>query len=686
MARIPKETVDQIIHHADIVEVVGDFVSLKRKGQNMWACCPFHHEKSPSFSVAPAKGLYKCFGCGKAGGVVQFIMDIEGTSYVEALKYLAKKYGIDVEEEEKTPEQQLAQNDKDSQFIISNWAKDHYHRLLLNTDEGQGIGLSYLRQRGLNQTTIKTFELGYSLDQWDDLLKSATAAGFEQKYLEKTGLIIRREDDQGQDTGRRYDRFRGRVMFPIHNVSGRVIGFGARTLKPNDKTAKYLNSPESDIYHKSDVLYGLYQGRQAIRTEELCYLVEGYLDVLSLHQGGIKNVVASSGTSLTDGQIRLLKRYTDNVTVLYDGDAAGIRASLRGIDMLLEGGLNVRVVLFPDGDDPDSYIRKVGDQRFVEHLEGASQDFIQFKTDLVSREAAHDPVKKAEAIREVLQSIAKVPDPIKRQVFLQQTSQAFGIDEQVLITEYNKLVRNASQKAPGGQSGGASGASSTGQPTTSNQRPATRNLTPEEEAEALMYGASPEDLGGSSAFATEEKEELEPLPDVLQQCERELVRLLVLYASQPLSPDVAVAQYLLAQLEETPLRTPLYADVLHVCQQEMEQGRWPEVRTLIQHSRSDIRALIGDLATERYELSPNWTTHQIYVPRELDLIQEACDNAILRLKKEIVQRELNQLQKELRDARDPAAVDKILEALMLYKRLDNELAAHLGTVIPRNVG
>ncbi|MBG8553545.1 DNA primase [Hymenobacter guriensis] len=686
MARIPKETVDQIIHHADIVEVVGDFVSLKRKGQNMWACCPFHHEKSPSFSVAPAKGLYKCFGCGKAGGVVQFIMDIEGTSYVEALKYLAKKYGIDVEEEEKTPEQQLAQNDKDSQFIISNWAKDHYHRLLLSTDEGQGIGLSYLRQRGLNQTTIKTFELGYSLDQWDDLLKSATAAGFEQKYLEKTGLIIRREDDQGQDTGRRYDRFRGRVMFPIHNVSGRVIGFGARTLKPNDKTAKYLNSPESDIYHKSDVLYGLYQGRQAIRTEELCYLVEGYLDVLSLHQGGIKNVVASSGTSLTDGQIRLLKRYTDNVTVLYDGDAAGIRASLRGIDMLLEGGLNVRVVLFPDGNDPDSYIRKVGDQRFVEHLEGASQDFIQFKTDLVSREAAHDPVKKAEAIREVLQSIAKVPDPIKRQVFLQQTSQAFGIDEQVLITEYNKLVRNASGKAAGGQSSEGSGANSTGQPATRNQQSATRSLSPEEEAEALMYGASPEDLGGSSAFATEEKEELEPMPDVLQQCERELVRLLVLYASQPLSPDVAVAQYLLAQLEETPLRTPLYADVLHVCQQEMEQGRWPEVRTLIQHGRSDIRALIGDLATERYELSPNWTTHQIYVPRELDLIQEACDNAILRLKKEIVQRELNQLQKELRDARDPAAVDKILEALMLYKRLDNELAAHLGTVIPRNVG
>ncbi|RZK25127.1 MAG: DNA primase, partial [Hymenobacter sp.] len=332
MARIPKETVDQIIHTADILEVVGDYVQLKRQGQNYWACCPFHNEKSPSFSVNPSKGLYKCFGCGKAGGVVQFVMDVEGSSYPEALRGLAKKYGVAVpEEEERTPEEQLIQNERDSQYIVSNWAKDHYHRLLQNTEEGMSVGYAYLKERGLNLTTIQTFELGYSLDQWEDLLKSAEKAGYQLKYLEKTGLVIKREDDQGHDTGRRYDRFRGRVMFPIHNVSGRVVGFGARTLKRDDKMAKYLNSPESDIYHKSDVLYGLFQARQAIRQEEMCFLVEGYLDVLSLHQGGIKNVVASSGTSLTEGQIRLIKRYTDNVTVLYDGDAAGIKASLRGI-------------------------------------------------------------------------------------------------------------------------------------------------------------------------------------------------------------------------------------------------------------------------------------------------------------------------------------------------------------------
>ncbi|GGF25914.1 DNA primase [Hymenobacter cavernae] len=685
MARIPKETVDQILHLADIVEVVGDFVTLKRKGQNMWACCPFHHEKSPSFSVAPAKGLYKCFGCGKAGGVIQFIMDIEGTSYVEALKYLAKKYGVDIQEEEKTPEEQLIQNDKDSQYIISNWAKDHYHKLLTETDEGQSIGLSYLRQRGLNQQTIKTFELGYSLDQWDDLLKSAEKAGFERKYLEKTGLAIERKDDQGKDTGRRYDRFRGRVMFPIHNISGRVIGFGARTLKANDKSAKYLNSPESDIYHKSDVLYGLYQARQAIRNEEVCYLVEGYLDVLSLHQGDIRNVVASSGTSLTESQIRLIGRYTDNVTVLYDGDAAGIRASLRGIDLILEGGLNVRVVLFPDGDDPDSYIRKVGDQRFKEYLENNSQDFISFKTNLVAKEAAHDPVKKAEAIRDVLQSIAKVPDPIKRQVFLQQTSGTFGIDEQVLITEYNKLVKNASGKAAGG-SPPNNNSTTAAKPASASASTRGPQLQPElsPEDEAAMYGATEELFGPPAASSSlADDSEVEPVPDVLQACEREVVRLLLLYAAQPLADDISVAQYLFSQLDETPIRTPIYADMLHLCREEMEQGRWPEVRTFIQHGRGDIRSLVSDLATEKYELSPNWSTHQIYVPRELDQLQQACDNAILRLNKVNVQRELAARLDSLREPLDEETLMETLHAVKLLKQMDDQLGNMLGTVIPR---
>jgi DNA primase len=685
VARIPKETVDQIIHTADILEVVGDYVQLKRNGQNYWACCPFHNEKSPSFSVNPSKGLYKCFGCGKAGGIIQFVMDIEGSSYPEALRALAKKYGVAVpEEEERTPEEQLIQNERDSQYIVSNWAKDHYHRLLQNTEEGMSIGYGYLRERGLNLTTIQTFELGYSLDQWDDLLKTAEKAGHQLKYLEKTGLVVKREDDQGHDTGRRYDRFRGRVMFPIHNVSGRVVGFGARTLKRDDKMAKYLNSPESDIYHKSDVLYGLFQARQPIRHEELCYLVEGYLDVLSLHQGGIKNVVASSGTSLTEGQIRLLKRYTDNVTVLYDGDAAGIKASLRGIDLLLEGGLNVRVVLFPDGDDPDSYIRKVGDQRFAEYVENQSQDFIAFKTTLVAREASHDPVKKAAAIREVLQSIAKVPDGLKRQVFLQQTASVFGFEEQVIITEYNKLLKTSTPSKARPEENRETRAASPG-PAPAAPR---RALTPEEEAEEAMYGVSSgsEASAGSSLSPTvADAGDLAAPLDVLMQCEQAVLRLLVLYGPHEVQPEVTVAHYLLSQLEDTPLRTPLYAQLWAECRTQFLQGQLPDLRLLAHHEDAAIRALLADFATERYDLSPNWRIKDIYVPTELNLIQLACDNAILRLNKCHVQRERQQCLAQLNDPR--LDQNEQLNAFLRYNeltKLDNQLAQMLGTVVARN--
>ncbi|MFD1872527.1 DNA primase [Hymenobacter bucti] len=691
MARIPKETVDQIIHTADILEVVGDYVQLKRQGQNYWACCPFHNEKSPSFSVNPSKGLYKCFGCGKAGGVVQFVMDVEGSSYPEALRGLAKKYGVSVpEEEERTPEEQLAQNERDSQYIVSNWAKDHYHRLLQNTEEGMGVGYAYLKERGLNLGTIQTFELGYSLDQWDDLLKSGEKAGYQLKYLEKTGLVIKREDDQGHDTGRRYDRFRGRVMFPIHNVSGRVVGFGARTLKRDDKMAKYLNSPESEIYHKSDVLYGLFQARQPIRQEELCYLVEGYLDVLSLHQGGIKNVVASSGTSLTEGQIRLIKRYTDNVTVLYDGDAAGIKASLRGIDLLLEGGLNVRVVLFPDGDDPDSYIRKVGDQRFAAYIENQSQDFIAFKTTLVAREASHDPVKKAEAIREVLQSIAKVPDGLKRQVFLQQTASVFGFDEQVIITEYNKLLKTASPAKARPTESGPSSPRPAAAPTAASSAPAApahHELTPEEEIEMAMYGSihGSEEEKAQLAGPTADPHALaEPL-DVLMQCEQAVLRLLVLYGAHELQPEVSVAHYLLSQLEGTPLRTPLYAQLWGECRAAFLQGQLPDMRQLAHHEDAAIRSLLADFATERYDLSPNWRIKDIYVPTELNLLQLACDNAILRLNKCHVQRERQQCLAQINDSR--LDENEQLNALLRYNeltKLDNQLAQMLGTVVARN--
>ena len=698
MGLIPKETVDQIMQTADIVEVVNEYVQLKRKGTTYTACCPFHNEKTPSFYVTPARGIFKCFGCGKAGDAVRFVMEIDGISYPEALRHLAKKYGIPIQEEEKTPEEQLAQNERDSQFIVSDWAKTQYHKLLLDSEEGMSVGYAYLKERGLNLTTIQHFELGYSLDQWDYLLKAAETAGYQLKYLEKSGLVVSKTDDAGRDTGRRYDRFRGRVMFPIHNVSGRVVGFGARTLKRDDKMAKYLNSPESDIYHKSAVLYGLFQARQAIRNEELCYLVEGYLDVLSLHQGGVKNVVASSGTSLTEGQIRLIKRYSDNVTVLYDGDAAGIRASLRGIDLLLEGGLNVRVVLFPDKEDPDSYIRKVGDQRFKQHLEDASQDFISFKTGLAAQDAARDPVKKAEAIRDVLQSIAKVPDGLKRQVFLQQTSATFGIDEQVIITEYNKLVKSAEYK---GRTGAAAGGGAL-EPRPAPARPtpgSARPLTDEEEAEVAMYGGPLVEIltegitfspvqptpGSEAARAAKAEADDDDTPDVLRACEREILRLLVLYAAYEIpGPGYTVAYYLFSQLENTPLQTALYAEVWEICRQQVQAGTLPTARALGQHERADVRGLISDLATERYELSPNWRIKEIYVVAEQQQLQVACDNAVLRLNKCHVQRELTRC---LDDLRAPGLSDDdmmvVLSRLKGLKELDNQLGNMLGTVIAR---
>ncbi|MBA4298974.1 MAG: DNA primase, partial [Cyclobacterium sp.] len=433
---ISKLTSDKVKERADIVEVVGDYVPLKKKGQNMWACCPFHGEKSPSFSVSPAKQIYKCFGCGKAGDPIQFVMDIEGVGFQEAIRHLAGKYGIEVEEDEaRTPEQNLEQNERESLFIALNFAKDFFVKNL-QTEEGRSIGLSYFKERGFNPQIIEKFDLGYALDGWDHFLKAANAAGFEEEILLKAGLILQKEGDPN----RLYDRFRGRVTFAIHNISGKPIGFGARILTKEKNQPKYINSPETPIYHKSDVLYGMFQAKKAIRDLDNCFLVEGYTDVISMHLSGIENVVSSSGTSLTEGQIKLIKRFTNQVTVLYDGDAAGIKASIRGIDLLLEGGLNVKAVVFPDGDDPDSYSRKVGSQAFQDYLKENSRDFIGFKIGLYQEEFARDPIRKAEVIREIVQSIGKIPDPIIRSVYAKEASGLLQIEEEIIHSELNKSL------------------------------------------------------------------------------------------------------------------------------------------------------------------------------------------------------------------------------------------------------
>ena len=433
---ISKLTSDKVKERADIVEVVGDYVPLKKKGQNMWACCPFHGEKSPSFSVSPAKQIYKCFGCGKAGDPIQFVMDIEGVGFQEAIRHLAGRYGIEVEEDEtRTPEQNLEQNERESLFIATNFAKDFFVKNL-QTEEGRSIGLSYFKERGFSPHIIEKFDLGYALDGWDHLLKAAKSAGFEEDILLKAGLILQREGD----ASRVYDRFRGRVTFAIHNVSGKPIGFGARILTKDKNQPKYINSPETPIYHKSDVLYGIFQAKKAIRDLDNCFLVEGYTDVVSMHLSGIENVVASSGTSLTEGQIKLIKRFANQVTVLYDGDPAGIKASIRGIDLLLEGGLNVKAVVFPHGEDPDSFSRKVGTQAFQDYLKDNSRDFIGFKIGLYQDEFAKDPIRKAEVIREIVQSIGKIPDPIVRSVYAKEASGLLQIEEEIIHAELNKSL------------------------------------------------------------------------------------------------------------------------------------------------------------------------------------------------------------------------------------------------------
>ncbi|MDR0694021.1 MAG: DNA primase [Prevotellaceae bacterium] len=429
---IDRNTIDRILNAAEITEVIGDFLTLKKRGTYYWACCPFHGEKTPSFSVSPSRGIYKCFGCGVAGNVVSFVMEHEHMTYVEALKYLARKYNIEVRERELTPEEQTANNNRESMMVLSSFAQDWCSEQLWTHPDGRAIGLSYFHERGFTDKTIRKFQLGYSLDKRSAFSDAALKAGYKKEFMVSTGLSIEKDD-------KLLDRFWGRVMFPIHSLSGRVIAFGARTLRQDKSVAKYLNSPESEIYSKTSVLYGIFQAKNTIIRSQKCYLVEGYTDVISMHQAGIENVVASSGTSLTTEQIRLIKRFTPNVTILYDGDAAGIKASLRGIDMLLEEGMNVKVALFPDGEDPDSFARKHSNTEFETFLRENEKDFISFKTKLLSDDAKNDPLRRAELIKDVVCSIGAIPDAITRTVYTKECSRLMNISEEVLLSEVAKF-------------------------------------------------------------------------------------------------------------------------------------------------------------------------------------------------------------------------------------------------------
>ena len=437
---ISKSTIDTVFETARVEEVIGDFVNLKRAGSNFKGLSPFSDERSPSFMVSPVKQIWKDFSSGKGGNSVAFLMEHEHFTYPEAIRYLAKKYNIEIEETVQTDDEKANIDNRESMYLVSEFAKNYFHQTLLNTDEGKAIGLSYFKERGFTAETIKKFSLGYSPETWDAFTKEALGSGYKITFLESTGLTIARED-------RPFDRFKGRVMFPIQSMSGRILGFGGRILTNDKKAAKYLNSPESEIYHKSKVLYGIFQAKQAIAKQDNCYLVEGYTDVIQFYQAGIENVVSSSGTALTPDQIRLVNRLTKNITVLFDGDAAGLRAAIRGIDLILEEGMNVKVCAFPDGEDPDSFAKKTPLNELLQYLEENAKDFIQYKASLLMKEAKNDPIKKADLIRDMVVSISKIPDRIQREIYVQECSRIMDISEQVLVSTLAQLLQKDKNEA-----------------------------------------------------------------------------------------------------------------------------------------------------------------------------------------------------------------------------------------------
>lgn len=441
MARIDKATIDKILDATNIVDVVSDFVSLKKRGSSYLGLCPFHNERTPSFSVSPARGIFKCFSCGKAGTAVSFLMDLESMTYVEAIKWLGKKYNIEVQERELTSEEKEADAARESMFAANEFALRHFEKTMAETEDGQNIGLAYFRERGISDAMIKRFHLGYALDKPDDLYKKALTAGFTEKYLVDTGLAIR------TDRGMLYDRFKGRVIYPVHSLSGRVVAFGGRTLRKEKTVAKYVNSPESLIYSKSHELYGMYQARNAIAKKKNCILVEGYMDVISMHQAGVENVVASSGTSLTEGQIRMIKRFADSVTLIYDSDAAGIKASLRGINMLLAAGLSLKVVLLPDGDDPDSFAQSHTTTEVEEYIATHSQDLIGFKVDVLMKDAGNDPRARTEAINDILNTIAIIPDMVEQSLYLDECARKVGVSVNTLSAQLKRFVAARAEEA-----------------------------------------------------------------------------------------------------------------------------------------------------------------------------------------------------------------------------------------------
>ena len=640
MSRIPESIIEQIFSTAQIEEVIGEFVQLKKSGSNLKGLSPFNNEKSPSFMVSPAKQIFKDFSSGKGGNVVTFLMELEQMSYPEALRWIAKKYNIEIPEERpQTPEEIAAGNLKEGVYLISDVAAKWYAEQLQETDQGKAIGLSYFKERGFSDDTIKKFHLGYSPEQSAAFADYALANSYSDQALESSGISMRNERGW-------YDRFRGRVMFPIHSISGRVLGFGGRILQSNAKAAKYLNSPENPIYHKSKVLYGLFQAKQEIVKRDEALLVEGYTDVLSFYQNGVRNVVSSSGTALTEGQIAMLKRYTPNITLLYDGDAAGIRASCRGLDMMREQGVNVRVVPFPDGEDPDSFAQAHSTEELEAYISSNRRDFISFKTGVLLEEAAGDPLKRAQMVREIVASIAKVPDRIGQEVFVKEAARLLEIDATALFDELDRLLSDQSRQARRKQ----------------QQEPQMEAVTGGVPEEAKILGYEQEKILIQLAISKGKEIMLE----------------------EDLDPEevipVTVANWIMRELSNDGIsfQVPVFAKAFALLCAELERGEVPETSWWVRQPDPEIVELVTEALTEKYVLA-KWEAREIYLPKEKNIIFSLVRDTVFRFKYQHVQRQLELLKSKLEG--DDIQIDRYMNEFHKWNQLRQMLDDKLNRVV-----
>lgn len=649
---IPKQIIDEILTTARIEEVIGDFVQLKRSGSSLKAHSPFTDEKTPSFMVSPAKQIFKCFSTGKGGNVVSFIMEHEQFSYPEALKYLAEKYNIEIPEDKPQSAHEIKEmNEKESLYLLNNYAKDRFEHYLHETDEGRSIGLSYFKERGFREDIVRKFELGYCPEKGDVFSKEAIEKGYQKEYLLTSGL--------SKEKNSLYDFYRGRVIFPIHSITGRVLGFGARTLKNDKKIAKYFNSPESPIYHKSYVLYGIYQAKSEIIKRDVCYLVEGYTDVISLHQNGIYNVVSSSGTSLTKDQIKLIKRYTNNVTLLYDGDAAGIKASFRGIDMLLEQDMNIKIVLFPDGEDPDSFAQKNETTEIVHFLEHEQKDFMRFKSEILLTDAENDPIKKAVIIREMVHSISLIPDSIKRSIYIREVSGLFEMEEQTLLMELRKKRKTDQQK------GARSYVQTPPQPSEITE--ADPRVQPEEDS-GIAY----------------EKQELD------------LIRILLLYGTTLLEFSVlgendqeekiesTVIEWVIHQLaiDGFELKNPVYRKYLNIYRDALLDKKLLGESFFVYHEDQEISQLTADILSKADKISNQWADkHYIFTSSEEDKLIPALESSMYSYKLQRVLEEKHTLSMKLKNKLSDDEMNLVLKEITILEEIKKRLSHKLGRIV-----